>query len=560
MGHLLLIAFVTAVALHECSSLRTFLASKGKDPSSCQKQRHIGPRGKIASPGYPVSYATQTSCSWYIIGRVGQVVTISFDDLDIGDFDGCNEGPLCCLRAWVKLGPTEDGKERIYCGRTVPEPFLSSTSEVWIKFHSSSVGTPHGRGFQLSYTVGDFSQPTCKQDEFQCVNGKCILQKWACNGRSECEDGTDEVFCTCPEGMLRCATSSQCYKRSGRCNGHTDCPDYSDELDCRFCGGNRTLCSPTSTTCYDPVSERCDNIFHCENGEDEQGCVTGCEHKIRCISGIGCYSSEERCNGVLHCADHSDELGCGRDKCRSERGGYLCGDGRCISEDAVCDRISDCSDGSDEYACLKNSMITAAVMGSLICGLLVVVAVSCSCRLYALRLAVRRQEAAAAAAEARLDIPPRFVDDGGDFWFREPPPPYAVAVGEPRYRTYPESVMYSGTTSNIPRRSRRIRRHRRRPLSPPSPSSSPQRTQLESEETPYASLPSMGIVLAVPREVVVHSSHNRPKDCPSTTALREDGVDEVQPVAMNAGMTVTTGTAVSCDDTLPLIEEDDTVN
>lgn len=78
---------------------------------------------------------------------------------------------------------------------------------------------------------------------------------------------------------------------------------------------------------------------------------------------------------------------------------------------------------------LHNSMITAAIIGSLFFGLLVVVAVSCSCRLYALRLAAQRQEAAGVLS----DSPPHFADGAAaDFWFREPPPPYAVAVGEHR--------------------------------------------------------------------------------------------------------------------------------
>lgn len=553
MDQLFRVLLVTAVAVHGCSSFRASLTRKDKDMTSCQSRKHIGPRGKIVNPGYPLSYANHTSCSWYIIGRVGQVVTISFDDLDIDSSAECEEGPLCCLHTWLKLGPTEAGGERIYCGRSLPEPFLSTTSEVWIKFHSSPLLPARGRGFQLSYTVGGFSQTSCKQDEFQCLNGKCILERWACNGHSECEDGSDEVFCTCPQGMLRCATNPRCYSRSGRCNGLADCPDYSDELDCGFCGGNRTLCSPTSTTCYDPITERCDNILHCENGEDEQGCVTGCEQKIHCLSGLGCYSAAERCNGVPACADHSDELACGPDKCHSERGGYLCSNGRCIPELAVCDRVSDCADGSDEYACLKNSMITAAVMGSLICGLLVVVAVSCSCRLYALRLAVRRQEAAAAAMESHLDVPPRFTDGSGDFWFREPPPPYAVAVGEPRYRIFPESVTYSGTASDIPWRSRRPRRHRRRPPSPPSPSSSPQRAHLDAEEATCSSLPSMGIVLAISQDVVHASSCSRLKDnC--TAELAAECHNEGQPAAAETDGTIT------CDDRLPLIEGTDVAN
>ncbi|CAN8024216.1 unnamed protein product [Ixodes persulcatus] len=551
MAQLFTAVLLAAVIHHECTSIRAFFQPKS-ELAPCQQQRRVGPSGKITSPGYPLFYSNHTSCSWDIIGRVGQVVTISFDDLNLGGPADC-ETTACCGGTWIKLGPTPTGGEKVYCGKTVPEPFLSTTSEVWIKFHTSPLQVPRGRGFQLSYTVGGFTQQSCRPDEFQCLNGKCVLLHWACNGHMECEDNSDELYCDCPEGWLRCATGTGCYSRSGRCNGQADCPDFSDELDCTFCGPNRTLCSPTSTTCYDPLNERCDNIFHCENGEDEQGCMSGCERKIMCASGVGCYRAPDRCDGVPHCVDHSDEIGCGPDKCRSERGAYLCGDGRCVPEDSVCDRVSDCPDGSDEYGCLHNSMITAAIIGSLFFGLLVVVAVSCSCRLYALRLAAQRQEAAGVLS----DSPPHFADGAAaDFWFREPPPPYAVAVGEHRYPLPPESVIVygggaqtditgmCGITRSSQRRPRRVRRHRRRPPSPTTTSSTSHDAGSSEEALHPPSQFENSVVLSVNpaassrRKVSADSVHS------------DEGGRRVVSIAMAMDA------AVSCDDTRPLIDDD----
>lgn len=479
------------------------------DLGSCQQQRQLGPRGKISSPGYPISYSNHTSCSWSIIGRPDQVITISFDDLDLGGLEDCEKNP-CCGGTWIKLGPTPNGGERVHCGRKRPEPFISRNSKVWIKFHSSPMQVPQGRGFQLTYTVGP-----------------------------------------CPDGMLRCATGSDCYHGEAHCNGQPDCPDLSDELDCAFCGPNRTLCSPTSTACYDPLNERCDSIFHCENGEDEQGCVSGCEQKIMCASGVGCYRAQDRCDGVPHCADRSDETGCGPEKCRSERGAYLCGDGRCVTEDSVCDRVTDCPDGSDEYGCLRNSMITAAIIGSLFCGLLVVVAVSCSCRLYALRLAQQQ----AAAAEGPMDSPPLFADSAPpDFWFREPPPPYAVAVGDHRYHVPPDGVIVYGPgstqndlgnlcTRGTQRRTRRLRRHRRRPPSPPTPSVTSHETGSSEEVLATAVHGDNSLVLGV------HTAATSRRKVSTTSVLSEGTSRMALPV-------VATDTVVSCDDTRPLIEDD----
>ena len=69
-------------------------------------------------------------------------------------------------------------------------------------------------------------------------------------------------------------------------------------------------------------------------------------------------------------------------------------------------------------------------MGSLICGLLLVIAVGCMCRLYSLRLAVSNNYRIHHDEISHVPSGLRSMPHPDDFFHREPPPAYTVAVGE----------------------------------------------------------------------------------------------------------------------------------
>ena len=116
-------------------------------------------------------------------------------------------------------------------------------------------------------------------------------------------------------------------------------------------------------------------------------------------------------------------------------------------------------------------------MGSLICGLLLVIAISCTCKLIALRQ-VERHNSSSHTSPSHIshnydrnyningftgdsDTPLFRLEHG--FFFREPPPSYATAVGgyhSDRNNSYIEQIRQI-------RRQRRLRRNRRRPPTPP---------------------------------------------------------------------------------------------
>ncbi|KAI4503887.1 hypothetical protein M0802_001290 [Mischocyttarus mexicanus] len=86
-----------------------------------------------------------------------------------------------------------------------------------------------------------------------------------CNKIVDCEDGTDEVNCTCKDTL-------SLYQPEAICNGYIDCADETDERNCNICTEDQFLCS-RSKTCI-PKSKKCDTKFDCPLKEDELDCFT----------------------------------------------------------------------------------------------------------------------------------------------------------------------------------------------------------------------------------------------------------------------------------------------
>lgn len=132
-------------------------------------------------------------------------------------------------------------------------------------------------------------------------------------------------------------------------------------------------------------SQRCDGWWHCASGRDEQGCPACPPDQYPCEGGSGlCYTPADRCNNQKSCPDGADEKNC----FSCQPGTFHCGTNLCIFETWRCDGQEDCQDGSDEHGCLAavpRKVITAALIGSLVCGLLLVIALGCAFKLYSLR-------------------------------------------------------------------------------------------------------------------------------------------------------------------------------
>ncbi|XP_042223956.1 uncharacterized protein LOC121867897 isoform X2 [Homarus americanus] len=382
------------------------------------------------------------------------------------------------------------------CGNSAPPPVITKASRVIIKFYSDTVADTSHLDFSLQYQISN-NETVCGSDEFTCVNPRlCVPDSWKCNGQAECPDSSDETSCGagcagmtdsqhcdgrwhCQEGEDElgcfgcdadewwCGEGTECYKASRRCDNISDCRNGADEKYCSCF--NRTRCGPNSEFCYDSKTQRCDGVLHCPNGQDEIDCGGHCRHMIPCNNGGGCYTSSQRCDGASHCSDGSDEDNCTPELCHPQHGAFLCANRRCIRDAWRCDQFDDCGDVSDEEDCLRNSVIVAAAMGGLVCSLLLVIAVGCTCRLYALRMGIGRAQHHGQRVGRRSTPLAPLSRLEQHLLQREPPPSYSVAVNDP------SALLFGGSLS------RHWRRQRRRPPAPPEgmlpPLPAPLRTQ-----------------------------------------------------------------------------------
>ncbi|XP_043913977.1 low-density lipoprotein receptor-related protein 10 [Protopterus annectens] len=132
-------------------------------------------------------------------------------------------------------------------------------------------------------------------------------------------------------------------------------------------------------------AQRCDGLWDCSSGKDEEACNKCPKDHYPCGGNTNmCFMKSDRCNYQTYCTDSADEKNCWT----CQPGHFHCDNDRCIFETWLCDGQMDCMDQSDEKNCsfvLPRKVITAAVIGSLICGLLLVIALGCTCKLYAIR-------------------------------------------------------------------------------------------------------------------------------------------------------------------------------
>uniref|UniRef100_H2YAY8 EGF-like domain-containing protein n=1 Tax=Ciona savignyi TaxID=51511 RepID=H2YAY8_CIOSA len=157
----------------------------------------------------------------------------------------------------------------------------------------------------------------CSSNEFQCDNGKCIPQSFYCDVWNNCGDGSDEpdgvcdYAIPCLNNQWRCTNSSRCINVVQICDGKIDCEDGTDESQTGSvcseynCDGY-CRATPQGGTCYcDDGYQVGDDGISCKDF-DECTVFGQCEQKCENTVGsfkCGCADGyiPEQSHDHLHC-------------------------------------------------------------------------------------------------------------------------------------------------------------------------------------------------------------------------------------------------------------------
>ena len=81
-----------------------------------------------------------------------------------------------------------------FCDRT--NPVNAIWNQIYVPFFINFTKAVHKLPLNYSIPAHSATAPAgCSSEEFQCQNGRCIPLPYRCDGRPDCEDQSDELYC-----------------------------------------------------------------------------------------------------------------------------------------------------------------------------------------------------------------------------------------------------------------------------------------------------------------------------------------------------------------------------
>lgn len=221
-------------------------------------------QGVLRTPFYPSYYPPDTNCSWtFTVPSVDYGLTLAFEGYEL---NRASYSQTCTQGSWSI-------QSRRMCGVRGLQPyaeriFLLSSS---ITVSLSSEVSLTGPGIQIHYSIFNQSEP-CPGQALCILNGLCVP---ACDGITDCPNGSDERNCVCI-AQFQCTEDSQCVDYYKVCDQHPDCIEGSDEDNCTHgvpCSDMTYVCG--DGTCLKKPNPECDFITDCPDESDEKHCDCG---------------------------------------------------------------------------------------------------------------------------------------------------------------------------------------------------------------------------------------------------------------------------------------------
>ncbi|XP_056315264.1 transmembrane protease serine 6 [Danio aesculapii] len=227
-------------------------------------EQTLGVQGVLRTPFYPSYYPPDTNCSWtFTVPSVDYGLTLAFEGYEL---KRASYSQTCTQGSWSI-------QSRRLCGVRGLQPyaeriFLLSSS---ITVSLSSEVSLTGPGIQIHYSIFNQSEP-CPGQALCILNGLCVP---ACDGITDCPNGSDERNCVCI-AQFQCTEDSQCVDYYKVCDQHPDCIEGSDEDNCTHgvtCSDMTYVCG--DGTCLKKPNPECDFITDCPDESDEKHCDCG---------------------------------------------------------------------------------------------------------------------------------------------------------------------------------------------------------------------------------------------------------------------------------------------